>query len=139
MGSAAQSPKTLSPMETIKRELKTVLTKRVMKLKSETEPSAGGAATEHAETEVRADDALAETPRRSIHFAAESTATEHASAEFCLEDAMTETLHRIKAICVDIEILVRVIDHACHSEQCASHRVVAMCREAKMENIQRTV
>ena len=50
-------------METIKQELKTALTKRAMKLKSETEPSAGGAATEHAETEIRADDALAETHR----------------------------------------------------------------------------
>ena len=98
-----------------------------MKLKSETEPSAGCAATEHAETEVRADDALAETHR----VAAESTATEHASAEFCLEDAMAETLLRIKAICGDIDILVTVVDHACHSVLSVSHRVIAMCREAK--------
>ena len=61
----------------------------------------------------------------------ESTATEHASAEFCIEDAMAETLRRIKAIPGESEILVRVIDHACSSEQCVSHRVVAMCREAK--------
>ena len=118
-------------METIKQELKTALTKRAMKLKSETEPSAGGAATEHAETEIRADDALAETPRSSSQAAAERTATEHASAEFCLEAAVAETLHRIKAIHGDSEILVRVVDHACHSEQCVSHRVVAMCREAQ--------
>ena len=37
------------PMETIKQELKMALTKRAMILKSETEASAGGAATEHAE------------------------------------------------------------------------------------------
>jgi hypothetical protein len=69
------------PMETIKQELKMALTKRAMKLKSETEASTGGAPTEHAETEVRADDTLAETPRSSSQVAAESTATEHASAE----------------------------------------------------------
>ena len=51
------------PMDTIRQELKMALTKRAMELKSETEASAGGAATEHAETEVRADDARAETPR----------------------------------------------------------------------------
>ena len=49
MGSAAQSPDKHRPMETIKEELTTALTKRAMKLKSETEPPAGGAATEHAE------------------------------------------------------------------------------------------
>ena len=131
MGVQLEAQKRYRPMDTIRQELKMALTKRAMKLKNESEASAGAAATEHAETEVRADDALAETPRSSIQVAAESTATEHASAEFCLEDAMAETLHRIKAICGDIEIFVRVIDHACHSEQCVSHRVVAMCREAK--------
>jgi hypothetical protein len=69
-----------------------------VKLKSEAEPYVGGAATEHAETEVRADDALAETPRSSTQVAKESTATEHASAEFCSETVMDETLRRIKAI-----------------------------------------
>lgn len=44
---------------------------------------------------------------------------------------MAETLHCIKAICGDIEIHVRVVGHACHSEQCVSHRDVAMCRQAK--------
>ena len=72
------------------------MTKRAMKLKSETELSAGGPVTEHAETEIRADDALAETHR----VATESTASEHASAEFCVEDAMAETLRWIKAISV---------------------------------------
>ena len=65
-----------------------------MKLKSETEAPAGGAATEHAETEVRADDVLAETPRSSTQVAAECTdypnfcrtATEHAAlAELCAD------------------------------------------------------
>jgi len=126
-----KAQKRYRPMETIKQELKMALTKRAMMLKSETEASAGGVATEHAETEVRADDALAETHRSSIQVVVESPATEHASAEFCLDSAMAETLHRIKALHGDIEILVRVVDHACHSEQCVSHRVVAMCREAK--------
>ena len=40
------------PMETVKQELKTALTKRAVKLKSEAEPYVGGAATEHAETET---------------------------------------------------------------------------------------
>ena len=48
-------------MEIIKQELRMALTKRALKLKSETEAAAGSAATEHAETEVRADDALSET------------------------------------------------------------------------------
>ena len=39
------------PVETIKQELKTVLTKRAEKLKNEAEPYVGSAATEHAETE----------------------------------------------------------------------------------------
>mgnify|MGYP000255573124 CR=1 FL=1 len=60
-----------------------------------------------------------------------STATEHASAEFCSESVMDETLRRIKAIHGHSEILVRVVDHACRSEQCVSHRVAAMCQEAK--------
>ena len=38
-------------------------TKRARKLKSETELVSGGAATEHAATEVRVDDAVAETPQ----------------------------------------------------------------------------
>ncbi len=47
------------PLETIKQELKMSLIKRAMELRSQTDATAGGAATEHAETEVRADDALA--------------------------------------------------------------------------------
>ena len=39
------------PMETIKQELKMSLAKRAMELKSATDASAGGAATEHAESE----------------------------------------------------------------------------------------
>ena len=31
----------------------------------------------------------------------------------------------------DIEILARGVDHACHSQQCISHRVATMCGEAK--------
>ena len=119
------------PTGTLKQELKTALIKRAMKLKSETEASAGGAATERAEIQVRAGDALAEAPRSPIQVAAESTATEHAGAEFCLEAAIVGTLRSLSAIHGDSEILVRVVDHACHSEQCISHRVAAMCREAQ--------
>ena len=62
---------------------------------------------------------------------AASVATEHAKVEFSIEDAIAETLHRIKSIDAHIEILVRIVDHACHSQQCVSHRVATMCREAK--------
>ena len=75
--------------------------------------------------------AATETPRSSAQAAKESTAEEHATAEFCIETALDETLRRIKAIHGDSEILVRVVDHACSSEQCVSHRVVAMCRKAQ--------
>jgi hypothetical protein len=51
-------------------------------------------------------------------------------AQFSLESAITQTLHRIKAITGDIEVLARVVDHACHSQQCISHVVSAMCQEA---------
>ena len=61
---------------------------------------------------------------------AASVATEHAKVEFSIEDAIAETLHRIKSIDAHIEILVRIVDHACHSQQCVSHRVATMCREA---------
>ncbi len=131
-GVQLKAQKRYRPTETLKQELKMVLTKLAMKLKTESEAAAGGVATtKHTETEVRADDALAETPRSSIQGAAESTATDHASAEFCSETVMDETLRRIKAIHGQSEILVRVVDHACRSEQCVSHRVVAMCQEAK--------
>ena len=108
-------------MEVIKHELKMALTQRALKLRC---------CYEHDEAEVRTDDALAETPRSSTQVATECTTTEHATAEFCLEAAMAETLHPIKAISGDIEILMRVVYHACHSEQCVSHRVVKMCQEA---------
>ena len=93
-----------------------VQTKRAVKLKSEAELYVGSAATEHAGTEIRIDDALAETPRSSTQVAKESAAAEHASAEFCIEAALDETLRRIKAIHGDSEILVRVVDHACHPD-----------------------
>ena len=64
---------------------------------------------------------------------AASVATEHAKVEFSIEDAIAETLHRIKSIDAHIEILVRIVDHACHSQQCVSHRVATMCREAKFK------
>ena len=60
-----------------------------------------------------------------------SVATERANVEFSIEDAMAEALHRVKSVGGDIEILARVVDHACHSQQCISHRVATMCGEAK--------
>ena len=129
-GVQLREKKRYRPMNTLKQELKIALTKRAKKLKSENEGSDRGAATEHTEVDARADDALAETPRSSTQVTKESTATEHASAEFCIEAAMDETLRRIKTIHGDSEILVRVVDHACSSEQCVSHRIAAMFREA---------
>ena len=101
------------PMETIKQELKMAVTKRAKKLNME------HGIAEHTEVDARADDALAETLKESI-------ATEHASAEFCIETAMDETLCRIKAIHSDFEFLVRVVDHACFSNQCVSFRIANM-------------
>ena len=129
-GVQLREKKRYRPMNTLKQELKIALTERAKKLKSENEGSDRGAATEHTEDDARADNALAETPRSSTKVAKESTATEHASAEFCIETAMDEALRRIKALHGDSEILVRVVDHACSSEQCVSHRIAAMCREA---------
>jgi len=73
---------------------------RAMQLKNETEAPAGGAATEHTETEFHVDDALA------------------------------ETLGSLQAIDTQEPIFIRVIDHACSSEHCMSYRVVAMLRLA---------
>ena len=105
-------------MEAIRQELPTALAKRARKLKSETEPVPGGAATEHAAPVVRVDDAVAEAPRSSTddaipeacrsarHVSAQRPAAERVSAEFCLEGSMAETLHRIRAIHGDAEIPV---------------------------------
>ena len=108
-------------MDTIKQELKMAVTKRAKELKTESEASHRDPVAEHTEVDARADDALAETLKESI-------AAEHASAEFCIETAMDETLHRIMAIHSDSEILVRIVDHACFSEQCVSFRIAAMWR-----------
>ena len=76
------------------------LARRAMELKSATDASAGGAVTEHAESEFHVDDALA------------------------------ETLRSLQAIDTSAPIFSRVIDHACSSEHCTSHRVVALLRRA---------
>ena len=55
-GVQLKAQKRYRPMETIKQELKISLTKRAMELMSETDASAGGAATEHAETEFHVSD-----------------------------------------------------------------------------------
>ena len=129
-GVQLREKKRYRPMNTLKQELKIALTKRAKKLKSENEGSDRDAVTEHTEVDACADDALAETPRSTTQVIKDSTATEHASAEFFIEAAMDETLRRIKTIHGDSEILVRVVDHACSSEQCVSHRIAAMFREA---------
>ena len=92
------------PMETIKQELKMAVTKRAKKLNME------HGVAEHTEVDGRADDALEETLKES----------------FCIETAMDETLCRIKAIHSDFEFLVRVVDHACFSNQCVSFRIANM-------------
>ena len=107
------------PMDIIKDELKMAVTKRAKKLKTENKASHRDPVAEHTEVDARADDALAETLKESI-------AAEHASAEFCIETAMDETLCRIKAIHSDFEFLVRVVDHACFSNQCVSFRIANM-------------
>ena len=76
-------------------------------------------------TEAPASSAATE-PHTSV-----SVATERANVEFSIEGAMAEALHRIKSVDGHIEILARVVDHACHSQQCVSHRVATMCGEAK--------
>ena len=86
--------------DTIKQEPKMSLAKRAMELKSATDASAGGAATEHAESEFHVDDALA------------------------------ETLRSLQAIDTSAPIFSRVIDHACSSEHCISQRVVTLLRRA---------
>ena len=73
---------------------------RAMRLKNETEAPAGGAATEHTET------------------------------EFHIDDALAKTLGSLQAIDTQEPILIRVIDHACSSEYCISYRLVAMLRSA---------
>ena len=71
-----------------------------MQLKKETEAPAGGAATEHTET------------------------------EFNIDDTLEDILGSLQAIDTQEPILTRVIDHACSSEHCTSHRLVAMLRLA---------
>ena len=78
-------------------------------------------------TEAPASSAATE-PHTSV-----SVATERANVEFSIEGAMAEALHRIKSVDGHIEILARIVDHACHSENCISHRVAAMCREANWQ------
>ena len=89
--------------------------------------SSTSAAAEHADIDARADDALLETDRSSSQVAAESSTAEHACAEFSFEVAMAETLHRINSIIADIGILVKIVDHACYSEQCVSYSLTEMC------------
>mgnify|MGYP007022703585 CR=1 FL=1 len=90
-----------------------------IQLKKETDAPTSSSATERAAS-------VATERHTSV-----SVATERANVEFSIEGAMAEALHRIKSVDGDIEILARVVDHACHSQQCISHRVATMCGEAK--------
>jgi hypothetical protein len=57
-------------------------------------------------------------------------ATERAGPEFDFEDAVADALRRINAVTQNLQIIARVVDHACHSQTCISNRVATMCREA---------
>ena len=97
------------PDHILKQELKIVLTKRTIQLKNQSCNS-----------------------KRDVKDATSpgGTATEHARADFAFEDAVADALQRIKASSPNLQIMARVVDHACHSETCISHRIAAMCREA---------
>jgi len=97
------------PDHILKQELKIVLTKRTIQLKNQSGNS-----------------------KRDVKDATSpgGTATEHARADFAFEDAVADALQRIKASSPNLQIMARVVDHACHSETCISHRIAAMCREA---------
>jgi len=97
------------PDDILKQELKIVLTKRTIQLKSQSDQS-----------------------KRDVKEATSpgGTATEHARAEFAFEDAVADALQRIRTSNPNRQIMARVVDHACHSETCISHRIAAMCREA---------
>ena len=71
--------------------------------------------------------------QRQRGTATHRTATEHARAEFDLEGAVAEVLHGLHASSNEIHIMARIVDHACHSQDCISQRIVAMCREAKWQ------
>ncbi len=66
----------------------------------------------HKETEARAGGA----------------ATEHTESEFHVDDALAATLDRLQVIDAQAPTLSIVIEHACSSYHCMSHRLVAMLR-----------
>ena len=64
---------------------------------------------------------------------ASGAATECTEIEFHVDDALAETLCNLRAIDTRATILIRVIDHACLSLHCISHRVVDMLRQADLK------
>ena len=44
--------------------------------------------------------------------------------QFDLDYALDDTFKRVKSICIEKRMMVRVIDHACSSPLCVSHRIV---------------
>ena len=100
------------PTDSIKEELKVALTKRANQLKmDETRKS-------NTETQYHQRDDI-----------------QHATANFCIETSMKETACCLKAIQSDFEFLVRVVDHACSSDQCVSSRIAVMCQDAQWKTV----
>ena len=71
--------------------------------------------------------------QQQIGPATQSTATEHAEIYFYIEYTVTEALHRLQAGSKDVDVMPIIVDHDCHSQDCISHRVAAMCREANWQ------
>ena len=90
-------------------------------------------ATEHANANSQASTAASSATERAHAHSQASTAasdaTEHANANFCIQD-MAEALHYIRPVGQEVEVLVRIVDYACNSQQCISCRVAAMFSEA---------
>ncbi len=94
------------PDATLKQELKTVLIKRTMELKRKS---------------ISAKHGIREAVSSS------SDATERTAPEFALQDAVADALQRIRATTQNLPIMARVVDHACNSQACISHRIATMC------------
>lgn len=97
------------PVATLKQELKTVLIKRTMELKRKSVSA-----------------------RHDVREAGSSNsdATERTAPEFALEGAVADALQHIRATTQNLPIMARVVDHACNSQACISHRIATMCQGA---------
>jgi hypothetical protein len=95
------------PNATLKQELKTVLIQRTMELKRKS------VAAEHDVREAASSN---------------SDATKRTGPEFALQDAVADALQRIRATTQNLPMMARVVDHACSSQTCISHRITTMWR-----------